>query len=94
MIYPLEQVKEQVSKTDQQLIYHLILEQQETNRLLREIIGTKTPEAIEPEIIEDETKDLKRPELMKLIAKHENKPDGFNKWDNEKMRDFLRGNQK
>lgn len=38
MIHPLEQVAQQVSRTDQELIYHLILEQQETNRLLRELI--------------------------------------------------------
>jgi hypothetical protein len=41
VIYPLEQVAAQVSKTDQQLLYHLILEQQETNRLLRQLIENK-----------------------------------------------------
>lgn len=86
MIYPLEQVAQQVSKTDQQLMYHLILEQQETNRLLRHLIESKqeTPEKIES------IEELKRPELMKRIAKLDNKPLGWNKWETEDMRKFLK----
>lgn len=38
MLQPLEQVVQQISRTDQQLQYYMILEQQETNRLLKQII--------------------------------------------------------
>lgn len=79
MIQPLEIVKAQISRTDQQLMYHLIMEQQETNRLLRQIIGEKNP-----------IDELKRPELMKRIAQLENKPTGWNKWGTEDMRNYLK----
>lgn len=36
MLEPLETLKTQLSNREQQLMYHLIVEQQETNRLLRE----------------------------------------------------------
>lgn len=83
MIQPLEQVVQQISRTDQQLQYYLILEQQETNRLLRQLLGEKTEET-------SEIDELKRPELMKRMAKLENKPQGWNKWDTEEIRKHLR----
>lgn len=87
MIYPLEQVVQQISRTEHQLMYYMILEQQETNRLLRQMIENKqeTPEQIETLEV------LKRPELMKRIAKLSNKPQGWNKWETEQMRDYLKG---
>lgn len=86
MIQPLEQLVQQISKTDQQLMYYLILEQQETNRLLRQMIENEqdTPDTIDFD-------ELKRPELMKRIAKLSNKPQGWNKWETEQMRDYLKG---
>lgn len=87
MIYPLEQVVQQVSKTDQQLMYHLILEQQETNRLLRQMLEYKqeTPDQI------DEIDVLKRPELMKRMARLPNKPQGWNKMSNDEIIILLKG---
>lgn len=82
MIYPLDQVAQQVNKTDQQLIYHLILEQQETNRLLRKLIEGQSEET--------DGDSLKRPELMKRMAKLPNKPQGWNKWSNEEIMQYLK----
>lgn len=41
MLYSLETLKSQLSNNEQQLIYYLIVEQQETNKLLREQIESK-----------------------------------------------------
>lgn len=82
MLQPLDQVVQQISRTDQQLQYYLILEQQETNRLLRQLLGDKQET--------NELDELKRPELMKRLAKLENKPQGFNKWGTEEMRQYLK----
>ena len=84
MIQPLEQVVQQISRTDQQLQYYLILEQQETNRLLRQLLGEKTVNNVES------LDELKRPELMKRMSQLENKPQGFNKWGTEEMRNYLK----
>lgn len=83
MIYPLDQVAQQVNKTDQQLIYHLILEQQETNRLLRKLVEGQADEI-------DSEESIKRPELMKRMAKLPNKPQGWNKWSNEEIMQYLK----
>ena len=86
MIQPFEQLVQQISKTDQQLMYYLILEQKETNRLLLQMIENKqeTPETIDFE-------ELKRPELMKQMARLKNKPNGWNKMSNEEMISHLKG---
>ncbi len=87
MLYPLEQIKDQISKTDQQLMYHMITQQMETNRLLTQLIAnnatTETAEAVNIE-------SLKRPDLMKHMSKLK-APQGWNKWNNEKMINFLKG---
>ena len=87
MIIPLEQVVQQISRTDQQLQYYLIIEQQETNRLLRQLIENKqeTPEKI------DSIEGLKRPELMKRMAMMKNKPHGWNKFSNDEIIKHLKG---
>lgn len=84
MLLPLEVVEKQVSKTDQQLMLHLILEQKETNRLLSQLLNIQTPSE------SSEIDDLKRPELMKQIAKLPNNPKGWNKWETEDMRKYLK----
>ena len=86
MIQPLEQVAAQISRTDQQLQYHLILEQQETNRLLRELLNRR-----EPELKETAVEEVKRPELMRRMAKLKDKPQGWNKWSNEQIQAHLKG---
>lgn len=88
MIQPLDQLVQQFSRTDQQLQYYLIIEQQETNRLLRQLIGEKEP--VKTEETENLLNGLKRPELMKRIAKLENKPQGWNTWGTEEMRKYLK----
>jgi len=83
MIYPLDQIASQVSRVDQQLLYHLILEQQETNRLLRSLAAKEQgPMSID---------ELKRPELMKRMAKLSNKPKGWNSMTNEEIIEHLKG---
>lgn len=89
MLQPLEQVVQQISKTDQQLQYYLILEQQETNRLLRQMIEQK--QAV-PETIDD-VGELKRPDLMKCMSKIK-APQGWQKWSNDKMIEYLKGEPK
>lgn len=81
MIQPLEQVMQQISRTDQQLQYYLIIEQQETNRLLRQLIGENSNQPLSE----------KRPELMRRMAKLKDKPQGWNKWSNEQIIDHLKG---
>lgn len=86
MIQPLEQVALQISRTDQQLQYYLIMEQQETNRLLRQLLEDKQVEPVQIESIDE----LNRPELMKRFAKLTNKPTGWNKWGTEEIRKHLK----
>lgn len=86
MIQPLELVAQQISRTDQQLMYHLIMEQKETNRLLNELVGQSQGTGEAPE-----TSDIKRPELMKRMAKLKDKPQGWIKWSNEQIADHLKG---
>lgn len=87
MIYPLDQLVQQISRTEHQLMYYMILEQQETNRLLKQMIENK--QEIPDQI--DTIEELKRPELMKRFAKLSNKPQGWNRWETEQMRDYLKG---
>lgn len=83
MLSPLEQLEKNLIKVEHHLTYHLIMEQQETNRLLREMSqASKGVEARE---------EIKRPELMKRMAKLTNKPQGWNKWSNEEIIEFLKG---
>lgn len=93
MLTPFEQLEAQISRTDQQLLYYLILEQKETNRLLRSMTENKqgSPEPIETVLKRpDEFSSLKRAELMKKLAGISNKPQGWNLWSNEKMLEHLR----
>jgi LPS sulfotransferase NodH len=83
VIQPLEQVAMQISRTDQQLQYYLIMEQQETNRLLRQLLNSTKQE--------DGNAEIKRPELMKRMAKLRDKPQGWNKWSNEQIVEHLKG---
>lgn len=86
MLMPLDQLTSHLSRPDQSLMYHMILQQMETNRLLSLFIPPQ-PEKKEAENIDD----LKRQELMKKIAKLDNKPQGWNRWDTEAMRKHLKG---
>lgn len=62
----------------------MYMEQVRTNELLEKLIGLVSPK-------QDQEPELKRQDLMKEIAKLENKPQGWNKWETEKMREYLRG---
>jgi peptide subunit release factor 1 (eRF1) len=84
MLLPLEVVEKQVSKTDQQLLLHLILEQKETNRLLNLLLSQSEPADV---ISIDE---LKRPEIMKRVSELPNKPQGWQKWGTEEIRNLLK----
>lgn len=84
MLLPLETVEKQVSKTDQQLMLHLILEQKETNRLLTLLLGQSV--ATEEVSIDE----LKRPDIMKRVSELPNKPQGWQKWGTEEMRNLLK----
>lgn len=85
MLLPLEVVEKQVSKTDQQLMLHLIMEQKETNRLLTQLLG-KSETTVEVDPIDEYT----RPELMKRVSKLSDKPQGWQKWGTEEMRKLLK----
>lgn len=84
MLQPFELVVSQISRTDQQLMYYLILEQKETNRLLKELLGDKESEQA------DKIDTMKRQDLMKVFSKLENKPAGWNRWDTEDIRKHLK----
>lgn len=64
-----------------ELIYK---EQVKTNELLSRLIELLNKPENEVE--------MKRQDLMKEFAKLENKPQGWNKWGTEKMREYLRRN--
>lgn len=85
MLLPLDVVEKQVSKTDQQLMLHLIMEQKETNRLLTQLLG-KSETTVEVDPIDD----YKRPELMKRVSELPDKPQGWQKWGTEEMRKLLK----
>lgn len=86
MLYPIEQLKDQLNKTEQQLLYHLVIQQMETNRLLNQLLGSKPVQEAETVNIDD----LKRPDLMKRM-KEKNPPKGWIAWSNEKMVAHLKG---
>lgn len=85
MLLPLDVVEKQVSKTDQQLMLHLIMEQKETNRLLTQLLG-KSETTVEVDPIDKYT----RPELMKRVSKLPEKPQGWQNWGTEEMRKLLK----
>jgi transcription initiation factor IIE alpha subunit len=84
MLLPLETVEKQVSKTDQQLMLHLILEQKETNRLLNLLLG----QSVVTEVVSID--ELKRPDIMKRVSELPDKPSGWQKWGTEEMRKLLK----
>jgi predicted HTH transcriptional regulator len=85
MLTPFDQLEPHLSRVDQSLMYHMILQQMETNRLLTQLLGQPTKEAAAVKIDE-----LKRPELMKRIGKTK-APQGWQKWSNDKMIEYLKG---
>jgi len=87
MIYPIEQIQKNLLSTEHQLLYKLYEAQTKTNRLLTLLVGeTKQEEAPQANDIDH----LKRPQLMQLMAKLPNKPQGFHKWDTEVMRKHIK----
>lgn len=84
MIYPMEQLEKNLMSTESQLLYKLCTEQMETNRLLSLLVGEKQ------QPVEGNIDHLKRPQLMQLMAKLPDKPQGFHKWDTEVMRKHLK----
>lgn len=88
MLNSIEMLSNQASRIDQQLMLHVVLELQETNRLLRQIARHKG-ESEDVNTSESE-QTIKRPELMKRMAALPDKPTGFNKWSNEKMIEYLK----
>ena len=76
-----EQVKGSINSVERQLLWdirNLLIEQ---NELLRKSLEGKNADPID---------ELKRPELMKRMAKLDNRPPGWNKWETEAMRKFLK----
>jgi hypothetical protein len=83
---PIELLEKQISRTDQQLLMHLIIEQRETNRLLAQMIGS----TVNNDVSTDPVDGYKRQELMKRISRLPIKPPGWNKWETEDMRKLLK----
>lgn len=77
MLYSLEQLKQNLVKVEHHLLYHMITELQENNRLLREMSGAPA-----------ESDD--REELMKKMSEVKDKPRGWHKWSDDKMIKFLK----
>lgn len=95
-MYTLEQIKENIHSIDRQLSLMIYEQLVENNRLLRIVTNDNNDDGtkLSPELIKGSTDDidsLKRPELMKRIAKLSNKPQGWNKWETEDMRKHLKG---
>jgi hypothetical protein len=88
MIMPLDRIEGHLRNPDQSLMYHLVIQQQETNRLLTQLVEGKPKEAEAVNIDE-----LNRQELMKEFAKLPNNPKGWNKWQTEDMRKHLKGEE-
>lgn len=88
-MFTLEQIKGNITTVDRQLLLMNYEAQLETHRLLNILIENKQAEPAHIEIEED-LDALKRPELMKRIAKLSNKPQGWNKWETEHMRKHLK----
>ncbi|MNI30716.1 hypothetical protein D3C73_845700 [compost metagenome] len=92
-MYSLELIESNLTTMDRQLLYMIYKEQKETNELLRSLVNVNKQDDTGPDthISTVELDDIKRPELMKRIARLSNKPQGWNKWETEEMRNFLKG---
>jgi FtsZ-binding cell division protein ZapB len=76
-MYSLEELKRNLVKIEHQLLYYLIMEQKETNRLLQ---------SLQPQ--SDATDE--RETLVKKMYELQDRPRGWNKWSTEKMADYLK----
>jgi hypothetical protein len=95
-MHSLEQIKANLTSIDRQLSLMIYEELVEIKCLLQAITNDKERDI--PVVPDDHThapesaiESLKRPELMKLIAKMKNKPIGFQKWGTKQMREHLKG---
>jgi hypothetical protein len=86
MVMSLDELSSNLSKPETALLYHLVLEQRETNRLLTQLFDGKPAKEAEAVDIDE----LKRPELMKRISKTK-APQGWQKWSNDKLIAYLKG---
>ncbi len=93
-MFTLEQIKKNLTTIDRQLLLMIYEEQRETNRLLRLLANESKPDTEIPdepiERVTDDLSSLKRPALMQRMAKLGNTPQGWNKWDTEKIRQHLK----
>lgn len=82
MLYPIEELKRNIVKIEHHLLYHILLEQQETNRLLR----TLQPQGDAKEETQSDDREL----LIKRMNELSDRPRGWHKWNNEKMANYLK----
>lgn len=94
-MFNLDQIKGNITTVDRQLLLLIYEQQIETNRMLGLLTNDSKPEQDTPdESIErntEELESLKRPELMKRMSKLSNSPQGWNRWETEKIRTHLKG---
>lgn len=95
-MFSIEQIRANCHTVDRQLLLMIYEEHCETNRLLRVKANEKEQEGHLPSDDDISTAQvdldsLKRPELMKLMSKLSDKPQGWNKWETDDMRRYLRG---
>lgn len=83
MIYSLEELEKNLIKVEHHLLYHLIMEQKETNRLL----SLNQSPKVENEHSESSEK---RDELVKKMYELKDRPRGWNKWNDEKLAAYLK----
>jgi flagellar basal body-associated protein FliL len=81
----LEEVTQNITTPDRSLLYHILVQLMENNRLLTQLVE-KPKEAEAVKIV---LPVLKRSELMELVKK-KNPPRGWIKWSNEKMLEFTK----
>lgn len=89
MRYSRDEIEKNLNSIDRQLLLMIYDEMKEMNHLLRQLTNENKQVDPEPEPINLD--ELKRPELMKRMARLQNKPQGWNKWETEDIRKHLKG---
>lgn len=79
-----DQLRGNINTVDRQLLYDIRELIREQNGLLKAIVSSEN----KPETVD--INNLKRPELMKLMSR-KNPPQGWNKWGNDEIIQYLKG---
>lgn len=83
MLYPIEELKRNIIKIEHHFLFHILMEQQETNRLLKALQPQKE--------VAGESKTDDRDLLIKRMNELHDRPRGWHKWNTDKMAEYLKG---